>query len=91
MIPGNRPEDIELEKFHNTVIKMLEASIGESRAAHFFDYIDKGDWEEVLMEYVEIAAGFAAARAVIESHYELDLAKEFEGEKKEVNNEASDS
>jgi|SRR6516225_6429020 hypothetical protein len=90
-IPGNRPEDLEYEEFHEHIEKMLSESIGEQRCAHFFDYIDKGDWEEVLREYVDIAAGLAAAKAVMVERYELDLAKEFEGEKKEVSNEANDT
>lgn len=77
-IPGNRPEDEAYENFHNTIQKMLEESVGESRADHFFKYIDDGDWEEVLVEYVDIAAGFAAARAVMESNYLREMEKEHE-------------
>lgn len=72
-IPGNRPEDIERDNFFNRVQQMLEESIGSSRADHFFDYIDKGDWEEVLQEYVEIAAGLAAAKAMIEANVEREI------------------
>lgn len=70
-IPGNRPEDEALDNFYDTIDKMLEETIGEQRASHFFDYIEKGDWEEVLREYVEIAAGFAAARAIIHQSWDI--------------------
>lgn len=36
-IPGNRPEDIELEKFFDHIETMLGESIGEGRAARFFE------------------------------------------------------
>lgn len=72
-IPGNRPEDDNYERFHNSIQKMLEESVGEQRAAHFFEYIDKEDWEEVLIEYVDIAAGLAAAQTLIEVTYEKEM------------------
>lgn len=68
-IPGNRPEDEAEDKFFERVNKMLEESIGEQRANHFFDYIDKGDWEEVLWEYASIAAGVATAQTLMEIAY----------------------
>ena len=70
-IPGNTPEDEKYDKFHEHVEKMLESSIGEQRAQHFFDYIEKGDWEEVLREYVDIAAGFAAARVIMDQSWDI--------------------
>lgn len=77
-IPGNRPEDQAYEKFHETIDKMLGESIGEQRADHFFNYIEAGDWEEVLVEYIDIAAGLAAAKAIIEGNYVRELEKEHE-------------
>jgi len=81
-IPGNRPEDLAEEKFLDTVEKMLEESIGEQRAAHFFDYVTKGDWEEVLYEYVTIAAGLSAAKANMEWQMQMEVGQ---------NDETSDS
>ena len=71
-IPGNRPEDERYEKFHEHIQQMLEESIGEARAAHFFEYIDKDDWDEVLTEYIDIAAGLSAAQTLIEMTYERE-------------------
>jgi|SRR5215469_408423 len=73
MIPGNRPEDEAHDKFIEHIFTMLGESIGEQRAKHFFDYIDKEDWEEVLLELVDIAAGLGAAKAVMEAQYEADI------------------
>jgi hypothetical protein len=86
MIPGNTPEDVEYENFHTRVEQMLEEDIGPSRSANFFGYIEAGDWEEVLRTYVDIAAGLAAAKAIMEANYEREMARELEGD-----NEANDS
>ena len=75
MIPGNRPEDVEYERFHEHVEQMLITSIGYERTKHFFDYIEKEDWEEVLREYVDIACGLAGAKAIMEMNIELELRK----------------
>lgn len=72
-IPGNRPEDDNYERFHTNIEKMLEESVGEARAAHFFEYIDKGDWEEVLIEFIDIAAGLASAQTLLEVTYEREM------------------
>lgn len=79
-IPGNRPEDFEYELFHTTVEKMLATVAGKERVRRFFEYIDQGDYEEVLREYVDIAAGLAAARAVIETKLSEEMAKMWEEE-----------
>lgn len=72
-IPGNRPEDIELEAFWTALDEKFKAEYGDARFQKWLRLVEDDEAEDLIFDMVNIARELSYHRGYNEGKLEADL------------------